>query len=497
MMRSPVGRATRCAVSGLVAAGIAITAVSAVGAWTTPNADLASTRAISSGPIRAATVGRLDVRWRFPLDGRGAAFGAVTATPVVARGVVYLQDARSNVHAISLASGRELWRRKFAAPNDGPNGLTVRGGRVYGATDTTVFALAARDGARLWQRRLTRRTEQFVNIAPVIANGMVYVSTVGFAPGGRGAIYALRAGSGRIAWRFDTIRDPWRDPAAGGGGAWLPLSIDGGGRVYAGISNPGPWGGTPAKPNGGAFPGAALYSDSLVVLDGRTGGLLWYDQVTPHDVRDYDFQASPILATVRSGGRQQEIVVGAGKGGVVVAWDRTTRTRLWSASVGTHLHDVGPLPRTPTRVCPGLFGGVLTPMAYASRRLFVPVVELCMTESATRSHDVLQRPPEEGQGLVYALDVATGRTVWRRPLPSAPFGCATVSRDLVFVPTFDGRVVALSTQDGRTLWSTRLRAGINACPAVAGGVLLVAAGARHRAFSEPRAELVAYALRQA
>ena len=39
------------------------------------------------------------------------------------------------------------------------------------------------------------------------------------------------------------------------------------------------------------------------------------------------------------------MVYGAGKAGRVVAWDRETRERVWEQPVGTHLHDLGPLPR--------------------------------------------------------------------------------------------------------------------------------------------------------
>src|SRR5262249_39016903 len=162
--------------------------------------------------------------------------------------------------------------------------------------------------------------------------------------------------------RFQTVKVPWPHPQAGGGGAWYPVSVDEAGNVYAGIANPGPWGGSRAYPNGAWLGGPALYTDSLVVLDGRTGALLWHDQVTPHDIRAYDFQDSPVLANV--GGRR--VVFGAGKAGRVVAWDRTTHERLWARAVGTHLHDLGPLPIHQTTVCPGLLGGVLTPMAYAA-----------------------------------------------------------------------------------------------------------------------------------
>jgi outer membrane protein assembly factor BamB len=340
----------------------------------------------------------------------------------------------------------------------------------------------------VWSRRLASRFEQFVAIAPVVDRGRAYFSTQGFSPGGRGALYALSAATGKVVWRFDTIARPWPHPSAGGGGAWYPVSIDARGDVYAGIANPDPWGGSKAFPNGAVFPGPALYTDSLVVLDGATGRLLWYDQVTRHDVRDYDFQASPILAAV--GGR--ELVFGAGKAGRVVAWDRVTHARLWSTPVGTHLHDLGPLPVRSTTVCPGLLGGVLTPMAYAEGRLFVPVVELCSRESAVTSPSAFARSPAQGRGTLYALAARSGRTVWRRRLDSAPFGCATVARDAVVVPTYDGQVAAFAAADGRLLWRTRLSDGINSCPAVGRDLLVVAAGAPYPGIAHPVAEVIAY-----
>jgi alcohol dehydrogenase (cytochrome c) len=459
--------------------------------WASPNGSVASQRAATATELDARTIPRLEVRWRFRLHSSGTGFGAITSNPIIRGDAVYLQDSASSVYALDVRSGALRWKHALRAPNDGPNGVSLSGSRLFGATDTTVFALDAATGKRLWSRRLVTRFEQFIAITPVVDRGRVYVSTQGFVPGGRGALYALSAATGRIVWRFQTIRLPWAHPAAsGGGGAWYPVSIDEHGNVYAGISNPDPWGGSRAFPNGGLFPGPALYSDSLVVLDGASGHLLWYDQVTPHDVRDYDFQTSPILATV--GGRRA--VFGAGKGGRVIAWDRTTHRRLWSRAVGLHLNDLGPLPVRPETVCPGLLGGVLTPMAYAAGRLFVPVVELCSQESAVTSKNAFARPPSQGKGTIYALDAATGKTAWAAHLGSAPFGCATVARDAVIVPTYDGRVVALAAADGRTLWSTRLRAGNNSCPAVGKDVLIVAGGAPHPGIAHPVTEVVAYGL---
>lgn len=434
------------------------------------------------------------MRWRFRLrTGDATSFGAITSNPVIRGDVVYLQDSTSSVYALDVRSGALIWKDTIKAPNDGPNGVSISGPRLYGATDTTAFALDATSGRRLWSRRLVGPFEQFIAIAPVVDRGRVYVSTQGFRPGGRGKLYALSAKTGRIVWRFQTVKLPWAHPASsGGGGAWNQVSVDERGNVYAGIANPGPWGGSKAYPNGGVFPGPALYTDSLVVLDGASGRLLWHDQVTPHDVRDYDFQVSPILASV--GGRRA--VFGAGKGGVVVAWDRGTHTRLWSKAVGIHANDLGPLPVQPTTVCPGLLGGVLTPMAYASGRLFVPVVELCSEESAVMTKDAFARPPSQGKGTLYALDARNGTTVWKTELGSAPFGCATVARDAVVVPTYDGRVRAFAADDGRLLWRAQLRAGNNSCPAIGRDVLVVAGGAPHPRIAHPVTEVVAYGLSQ-
>ena len=459
------------------------------GTWKLPNADLAGTRAAAGSPIDAGNASELVVRWRYPLTAKPNYTGRFASTPVADGTTVYVQDLQSNVHALDRATGKLRWVQRFHARNEGPNGLAVDDRRVYGATDSDAFALSAADGRRLWSRHLTSATEQFVDIAPVVWEGLVFTSTVGFPPGGRGAIYALDAATGVVRWRFDTIRDPWAHPAeAGGGGLWYPVSVDEQGRLYAGNSNPQPWGGSPTLPNGGAFPGPVPYTNALLVLDARSGRLLWHDQVTPHDVRDYDFEATPILVTVEG----TELVLGAGKAGRVVAWDRGTRKRRWATAVGLHRNDRGPLPRRRVTVCPGLFGGVLTPMAYAEGRVFVPVVDLCGWGSATGRQDLTTVVPSRGKGRLVALDAASGRALWVRRLPSPNFGCATVANDVVFTSTFDGTVFAFAAGDGKPVWRTRMRAGVNACPAVVGELVLLGAGAPRAGGVTP--ELVAFGL---
>jgi alcohol dehydrogenase (cytochrome c) len=375
--------------------------------------------------------------------------------------------AAAAVASAGCGSGRPAeWSRPNA---DTASTRSIGGGGITGKTVSQLRVA--------WRFRLRSGRHDpsgAVTATPVVAGGtgLVHVSTVGYPPGGRGAVYALDAATGAVRWKRSTIRGPWRYPhEAGGGGAWQTPSVADG-LVYWGTANPGPWGGTPRRPNGGSFPGPALYTDSLLVLATGSGALRWYDQVTPHDIRDHDFQLPPILATVAG----HALVLSAGKAGIAIAWDRRTHRRVWQTEVGVHRNDRGPLPPRFVEVCPGLLGGVETPMAYADGRLFVPVVDLCVRGSARGYQSLASVDVTRGSGELVALDAATGRRLWRRRLSQPTFGCATVAADVVFTTTFDGHVHAFGAADGAPLWSARLRAGSNACPAVAGDTLLVPAG---------------------
>ena len=184
-------------------------------------------------------------------------------------------------------------------------------------------------------------------------------------------------------------------------------------------------------------------------------------------------------------------MITAGKMGKVYAYRAADGTPLWSVSVGKHQNDEGPLPADPVVIYPGTLGGVETPMALAGGRLFVPWLDLATRASATSSNGI--EPIEEGRGGFTALDVASGRVLWRHVLPAPDFGAATVANDVVFTSTYDGTIYAFATATGRQLWSAKARAGINSFPAVAGKLLLVGAGAPG-GRAHPHTELSAYSL---
>ena len=181
----------------------------------------------------------------------------------------------------------------------------------------------------------------------------------------------------------------------------------------------------------------------------------------------------------------------------MTAWDPTTHRRLWQTAVGRHLNDTGPLPQHTVKICPGLYGGVETPMAYADGSLFVPVVDLCAHGSAHGYQAIGTLDPTSGTGEFLALDTTTGGVLWKRALPQPDFGCATVATGVVFTSTFDGRIYGLDAKTGATLWQTRAAAGINGCPALSGGTLLVPAGSATTRMRHPQYELVAYSVESA
>jgi alcohol dehydrogenase (cytochrome c) len=258
-----------------------------------------------------------------------------------------------------------------------------------------------------------------------------------------------------------------------------------------GVANPAPYPGTPKFPNGSSHPGADLYTDSLVALDGATGKIDWFQQVTPHDFRDYDFQVAPIVRSQTIDGTQTETVIGAGKSGKVVAFRADNGKRLWTRNVGIHKFDSGPFPLKKA-VCyePGFLGGVETPMAASGNLVFVPWVDLCFNATAT---GIKSANLNGGTGGLAAIDSATGKIVWQNHLPSPAYGAATVANDVVFTSTYAGTIYAFDTQTGKTLWTATAPAGINSFPAIDGDTLLVGAAAPGF-LKKPQFQLIAYSL---
>ena len=465
-----------------------------------PNGNLANTR-FAGGPIDSSTVKKLGVAWHMPLTAKSL-FGAYSSTPIISDGVIYSQDLESNVQAIDLQTGKVLWTKTYESPDQGPNGLVVGGGRVFGATATSAFALNEKTGVQLWSVELTRNEHEGIDMAPGYHNGIVYIATVPgnnakyYAPGGVGILWALEAASGKKLWSFDTAPENlWGKPEVNsGGGVWYAPAFDEQGSIYFGTGNPAPFPGTEQYPWGSSRPGPNLYTDSLVKLNAATGKLQWYYQAFPHDLYDRDLQDPPILMSV--GGRR--VVITAGKGGFVYALEQSTGKLLWQRVVGKHdSHEndgIYAMKREysklhmPETVEPGLLGGVIAPMATNGSTVFVPVVNIPV--HYTSQTENTEGP--ESTGELVALDAATGAVRWVQKLSSPAFGAATAVNDVVFLPIASGTLYAFDDADGEVAWQAQLPAGANTGVAVSGDTVIAPAGLASGAGQTP--ELVAYRL---
>jgi outer membrane protein assembly factor BamB len=467
-----------------------------------PNFDTSNTR-YEGGPIDSTTVSKLALAWSTPLKARSE-YGSYSSSPIVGDGAIFSQDLASNVQAISLETGKVIWSKDYEAPDQGPNGLVVADGLVFGATQTAAFALDEKTGAQVWSVTLVRNEHEGIDMAPGFHNGIVYVSTV---PGtvakyyggeGVGILWALEAKTGRRLWHFDTAPENlWSSKNVSinsGGGLWYTPAFDEHGSMYIGTGNPAPFPGTSQFPWGSSRPGPNLYTDSIVKLDASTGKLEWYYQLTPHDVYDHDLQDPPILVDVH--GRQE--VIAAGKAGIVLALAAEDGKLLWKRSVGIHNgHDNDNLYalrgeysrlKTPATVYPGLLGGVIAPMSTNGSTVFVPVV----------NHSVTIQPDSETSetgpttGEVVALNAATGSVDWDQKLATPAFGATTAVNDLVFATSFEGTLYAFDASTGDIVWHVKLPAGTNTGVTVDGDTVLAPAGIATESGQTP--SLAAYRL---
>ncbi len=385
------------------------------------------------------------------------------------------------MQAIDFDSGDVIWEKEYEARTNGPNGVVVGGGLVYGATPERAFALDAGTGEQVWSQLLIRSSSERIVMAPGYRDGLVYFSTRPFEPNGGeiGVLWALDAKTGKRVWHFDTVpKHLWGHPEInyGGGLSYAPAFDERGG-MYVGTGNAGPIPGTKRFPWGSSRPGPNLHSSSVVKLDARTGEVEWHYQVTPHGLCNWDVGA-PIVT--RAGGR--DVVIAGGLAGVVVALDRETGELLWRRPVGLHNgHDNdGLLARrgetaslkTPMTVYPGKFGGVLGPMSTNGSTVFVPVVN---TATVLREEGEAEETGDTTGELV-ALDLRNGEVKWKRRFESPLYGAATATNDIVFTAEFESAVHGFDAESGKPVWRESVPASLNGGLAISGSTLLVPAG---------------------
>ena len=409
--------------------------VSGTSRWTVYGHDLANSRAnLEERILSAQNVSRLRRRWEF----RGP---ATTSTPAVFDGVVYLPGWDGKVYALRLADGSALWTATL--PNLIDSSAAVSSTRVFVSDNKgSVHAIDRRSGSIQWSTQVDSHPQAHLWSSPVYIEDANLV-VVGVASGEeelaapytfRGSVVALNAATGAVVWQFLTTRN---DRTSGPGVAvWSTAAVDterktlylGTGNNYAGPAGP--------------------YADAMLAIDYTSGRLVWSHQFTANDIftirqflsgPDSDVGSSANLFT--AGGRD---LLGIGvKNGLYYALDRDTGRPVWTAELTTG----------------SVLGGVISASAYANGVAYVASNRFT-----------------EGLTDVVALDVSNGRELWRTTLSEITYGGVAYANGVVYLGNDSAKVFALNAATGATLWTDRTPNAIGSGATVADGLLLVSWG---------------------
>jgi alcohol dehydrogenase (cytochrome c) len=461
--------------------------------WLVHTHDYAGTRFSPLDRINTTNAARLAPACMFQVGERDN----FQTGPVVHRGTLYLTTSRSTI-ALDAASCRVKWRHTWVPRGDvvwdRNRGVALKDGRVVrGTPDGFLLALSTETGALLWARRVADSTggETFT-MAPLIFEDLVLIGPAGSEQNIKGWVGAFRLGDGAPVWRFNTVPQPgepgsetWQNPMnipMGGGAVWTPFSLDTeSGDLHVAVTNPSP--DLPAH----LRPGDNLYTNSIVVLDVRTGQRRWHRSLVPNDSHDWDLTQVMPLFTASANGVVRRLVATAGKDGMLRTLDRDSHEIVYQTPVTTRENASVPITTTPTRACPGTLGGVeWNGPSFSARTnmLYVPAVDWCATYTAAAEPRYIPGksyfggtfefdPAEKAQGWITALDAATGAVKWKHRSPRPMVAAVTATAgDLLFAGELTGDFLAIDARSGDVLYR------FNTGGAIGGGIVTYEAAGR-------------------
>lgn len=432
---------------------------------------------------------RLQLVWSWPLPP-----GLSQPTPLIHDGVMYVPGAMGVVQALDAATGERLWeyRKVFEGTPEETFRSRTRSLAIYGhaifvtTSDAHIVALDARTGIVLWDHTVAdyRRGYRYTSGA-IVVGGTLVAGMTGCERYKRGGCFisAHDPETGDELWRTSTVAGPgepggdtWGDLPAmfrAGGDAWIPGSYDPTlDRIYWGTAQAKPWARLSRDTDGDA-----LYTNSVLALEPRTGAIEWFYQFVPGESHDLD----EAFETVLIDGPERRSMFKMGKLGILWELDRVSGEFVAAHDLGYQtLVDVDPdtgavsyrpgaIPQdgVDLEFCPGPFGIRNWPsMAYhpETRALYIPIHPHC-TRAVYRG--VEQKEAPLGDWYYYRDPAYTGwQTTGGGPHPSSP--------------DHGAHLVAISIDSGEVLWqhSARTRA-LAAALTTAGGLVVSGDGDRY------------------
>ncbi len=499
------------------------------GQWVMPGKDYGGTRYSGLAQINTGNVANL----RPVITFSTGVLRGHEAAPIVAGNTMFIVTPYPNiVYALDLTKpGAPInwsFRPNPAESSQGVaccdvvnRGATYDAGKIFFNTlDGQTIALDANSGKVVWRVQYANiQIGESMTMAPLVADGKVFVGNSGGEMGVRGWTRALDENSGKLLWTAyhtgpdqDALIGPEFKPfyakdrgtnlgvsswpsgmwKTGGGTQWGFISYDPAlDLIYYGTSNPGPW-------NPDVRPGDNKWTSTLFARRASDGHAVWAYQVTPHDSHDYDGVNESVLVDIDWRGARRKVLMHPDRDGYLYVIDRTTGQVLSAdpygyitSTTGVDLQS-GELKYNPalklvagkvTRgVCPATAGVKdWQPSAYSFHTglLYVPVLNLCMDQTPLQANYIAGTPyvgmdvkmyagPGGHRGAFEAWDPVAGKIVWTvdEDLPVFSGALATAG-DVVFYGTLDGWFKAVDARpqsNGKVLWQYKLGSGINAQP---------------------------------
>src|SRR5678815_5574534 len=437
-------------------------------------------------------------------------------TPIVANGIMYVVEGHGRVLAFDVVTGEIKWIHKRDYPEDirasqaylRARGVAVYDDKIYwGTADSYLVALDARTGKQVWEVK-TEDYKKGVGHShpPMIADGKVIIGFIGGEREVRGAVAAYDAKTGALQWKTYTVpergepgSESWArsEKPPLGGPTWGTFSFDPDlGLVYAGVGQPAPWASTLRGD------GDALYTNSVIALDIKTGKMKWHFQVVPSDNWDMDSPFESTLVDLPINGVTRKALVHTSKIGWGIVLDRTNGQFIqsfktaydniitgWSAA-GRPSFNPAVIPAAKDvdsgkvfTVCPHYHGArnlnasSFSPLTHL---YYLGVNNSCMdVQFVTQKYELGQAyqgmnllkanfaPGYDYIGEFVAFDPATGKRRWEYHTKSGAAMTASAlatAGGVVFGGTADRYLFALNNETGKLLWETRLNGDISGAP---------------------------------
>ena len=376
--------------------------------------DKRNTRFQSETTINSSNVGSLELAWVFGLPD----VAEVRSQPVVTKSTVFVSSMSGHLFALDRGAGCIKWHEVPANTIRTPLSIGSVLGRpalFFGGTANQgnyIFAVDAESGAELWRNEVS-----LFNPGSLLTGGIVQhrdklivpisAMGVGFAMNpqyecckSHGGVRALDADTGDVLWtlRMTSEAEPTYKNSVGvqqwgpsGAPVWTTPAIDPKRNlIYVGTGE------NTSTP-------ATNTSDAIVAINLHDGSVKWIYQGTVGDAfnaaclmngpncpkengPDFDFGASPILATTADGA---DILLAGQKSGVVHALNPDDGELVWQTEISKG----------------SALGGVHWGMAISGSSVVVPIND-------PGSFALLGGEPKPG---VYALDIETGVQKWSHP----------------------------------------------------------------------------------